>query len=114
MATHEPLFTHSIIQLMRCYASFTKFSARFYTNLLFEWLVAQCVELSAILRMITSPTSRDGGPSTSFANVFAAVDWIQHNVAFVLTFARGSHLAALLMDYKEGMDAIAAMAADTT
>lgn len=112
--THEPLFTHSIIQLMRCYASFTKFSPRFYTNLLFEWLVAQCVELSAILRMISSPTSREGGPSTTFAFVFAAVEWIQNNVAFVLTFARGSHLAPLLMDYKEGTDAISAMTADVT
>lgn len=109
----EPLFTHAVIQFMRCYASFTKYSPHFYTNVLFEWLIAQCVELSAILRMMAACTGAEarvgGGPSASFAHVMVATEWILGSVAFVLAFAKGAHLKALLQDYEDGMASVSAL-----
>ena len=97
------LFNHKVIQFMRCYASVAKFCPKFYLSALFEWLIAQCVELSALFQIV-----RDSGTEgRKYPQLARTCGWVQGNVAFLLCFIRGTHFQTLLIsDYENGLNVL--------
>jgi hypothetical protein len=65
----------AVIQFMRCYATLAKFCPKFYLSSLFEWLIAQCVELAALLSVVVAAPAAAGAPLT-YAKVRVACEWV--------------------------------------
>ncbi len=103
LAEPAMLYKHKVIQFMRCYASLAKFCPKFYLSTLFEWLIAQCVEMYALLSIVVT-VPRVEGLMLSYPKLMNTCGWVQGNVAFVLCFIRGSHFTTLLSnDYEQGL-----------
>jgi hypothetical protein len=99
------LFKHKVIQFMRCYAIVARFCPKFYLAPLFEWMIAQCVEVTAILSMVSAASPSNA--EQAFPKAKNACLWVQQNAAFVLCFIRGAHFQSLLAnDYEQGLKAV--------
>ena len=96
-------YNHRVVQFMRCYAAVAKFCPKFYLSALFEWLIAQCIELAALVQIV-----RDSGiDGRKYPQLARTCGWVQGNVAFMLCFVRGSHFESLLAsDYEQGLEAL--------
>ena len=97
------LYKHKVIQFMRCYAVVAKFCPKIYLSSVFEWLIAQCVEMSALFAMMLNLDEM----WELVPQIKPVVNWVQGNVAFVLCFVRGTHLQSLLSsDYDQGLKSL--------
>ncbi len=99
------LYKHKVIQFMRCYAIVARFCPKFYLAPLFEWLIAQSVEISALVNGVV--TVAPAKVEDAFPRARNACLWVQQNAAFVVCFVRGSHFQDLLSnDYEQGLKAV--------